>query len=228
MNLMILTEKNTGTEGRHFMAEHPTPQRGFYDVNGEKLPRVTTVLNVLAKPGLEKWKHRIGLTEANRISRESSELGTRVHAALERVNRGETFDPDDETAPYVAPYREWLEANVRDVLMIEQFLVNQRDGYAGTADLVARMKDHRVMLIDLKTSNSIDGTYRLQTAAYLDALHDMDHDVHGRLIVNTPSRQPGVLKTVEFDDYDRDLRAWKACLRLFRWNERHKDAWRNY
>lgn len=204
----------------------PQPANGFYTVNGERLPRVTTVLNVLAKPGLEDWKRRVGIDEANRISREAAGLGTRVHAALERVNRGESFTPDEEMAPFVTAYQEWFERNVRDVLAVERFLVHQRDGYAGTADLLVRLVDGRTPLIDLKTSNSIDGTYRLQTAAYVDALHENGEECDGRVIVNLPSRQPGTLKVFTYDDYDRDLRAWRAVLRLWRWNERHKDDWR--
>lgn len=209
-------------------ARPPAPSNGYYLVDGERLPRVTTVLTVLAKPGLESWKRRIGIDEANRISREAAELGTRVHAVLERLNRGEPYEADPEMAPFVDAYRGWFESAVDQVLAVEQFLVHRAHGYAGTADLVVRLKDGRTVLVDLKTSNSIDGTYRLQTAAYVDALHEADWECDGRVIVNLPSRQPGVLKTVEFDDYPRDLKAWRAILRLYRWHERHKDDWRKY
>lgn len=208
-----------------------TPQliRGAYHYRGHVLPRVTSVLNVIAKPGLEAWRHKVGLEESRRISREATALGTRVHEACERAARAlphRYVDPDPKMDVFVQAYNDWLHDNVKQVLAVERFVWHDQHLYAGTADLVVLLNDGRRLLADLKTSNSLDGNYRLQTIAYADALAEMEEPVDGRLVLRLPTRDPGALYVHEYDDDVRDLAAWRAALRLYRWNERHKDAWK--
>lgn len=214
------------------MTDTPRLVNGAYEYNGQRLPRVTTVLGILSKPGLEKWKHRVGLVEAERVSREAAGLGTEIHAACEYIARchmaGDLplMGPPPHLRSFVEAYHGWLAENVEAVESVEQFVYHPRDLYAGTADLTVRLRDGRRMLVDIKSSNSIDGSYRLQTSAYADALDALGEPVDGRMIVNLPSRRPGVLNVIEYDDDARDLKAWKAALRLWRWNQRHADDWK--
>lgn len=208
----------------------PNPRivAGAYEIDGARYPRVSAVLDILHKPGLQAWKLRVGAEESERVSREATGLGTQVHALLEQVNRGggQRVVTTQALLPYVDAYVAWFAAHVARVLHVEKLVIHEQHGYAGTADLVAEMRDGRVLLIDLKTSNSLTGEYRLQCAAYADALAYMGEPVDGRMVVNLPSRRPGELRTIEYDDDERDLRAWRACLRLYKWHERHKDDWR--
>lgn len=211
------------------MTDVPQLIRGAYHYQGHILPRVTTVLNIIDKPGIRAWEHRIGVDEARRIGREATEMGTRVHAACERAVRAlphRYVDPSEQLDPFVQAYNDWLHEEVRQVVAVERFVWHSRHLYAGTADLVVLLNDGRRMLADLKTSNSLSGSYRLQLAAYADALAEMGEPVDGRLVLRLPSREPGRLYVHPFDDDDRDLAAWRAALRLYRWNERHKDAWK--
>ena len=78
------------------------PQLSRVEVNGQRqytldglnpVPSVTTILSATAdKTVLIEWRKRVGDEEANRISRESAGLGTKVHGALERHIKGEQWD----------------------------------------------------------------------------------------------------------------------------------------
>lgn len=214
------------------MADPPRLVNGRYVLDGLVLPRVTEVLSVISKPGLEAWKHKIGQDEARRVSQQATAFGTLVHRMCEDYNRGvdpvwaREHEQADTLRRFGEAYATWLQTSVSRTVHIEHFVYHRRHVYAGTADLVAVLRDGRKMLVDLKTSNSLDATYRLQTMAYALALEEMGEPVDGRLVVQMPSRRPGELYVTEYDDDVRDRKAWLACLRLWRWNDRRKDDWK--
>ncbi len=199
-----------------------------YEVEGTVYPRVSTILNIIAAPGLEAWRHKVGLEESRRIGREAAGLGTRVHGACEAISRGGGIVAhDDDLAEFIQVYEAWFHRNVAEVVAVEQFVWSAKYGYAGTLDLIADLKDGRRALVDLKTSQTVSETHRLQTAAYqLAALeaHEIGCDV--RLIVQMPSRKPGELYVTEFDDDAGDQRAWRATLALYKWQRRHAGMWK--
>lgn len=217
-----------------------TDQPRHYTIDGKPYPRVSTVLDVLAKPGIEAWRRRVGPAEAERISREATTLGTAVHDALERVAlsyAGAALDMStvaDEHAPYMRAFADWLDANVAKVLITERRVVHRTHGYTGTFDLAVVLRDERLAIIDHKTSNSIDALYRLQLSAYADALRDeAEHGtweagpVDARLVLRFPSRQGGrALYVHEYPDHAGDLRLWQSALRLYKFQERERDAWK--
>ena len=137
------------------------------------LPSVTTILDILDKPGLNRWKMRVGPEEAERVGAETSAEGARIHDLIaqwiivymnkEYVRPLETPGDDWEVAAEQAgifeedfymlqPTLEWLQENVsRDhPVMSELSLVHQM-GYAGTIDIACNDTDGNRMLIDMKT-----------------------------------------------------------------------------
>ena len=77
---------------------YPTSTRALYngkrlyDVNNEKLPSVTTILEA-TKPqseidSLNRWKQKVGERQAEIISRESRERGSSMHDYLEKFLLG--------------------------------------------------------------------------------------------------------------------------------------------
>lgn len=167
-----------------------------YRLDGRPVPGVTTLIGKgLPKPGLPYWAARVvaEYVEANfdqvradysRMSRgefigglkgrpwaerdAAAVRGTRVHAFGERVAHGEAVDVPEALVPMVSGYADWLDEHSVEPILTETMLANRAQWYAGTTDLVARV-DGRVMLLDLKTSRSIHGSYALQCAAYAHA-----------------------------------------------------------
>ena len=211
----------------------PTLTRRGYELGGRILPRVSTILNTIAKPGLEAWKRRVGDEEAARISEQAKVLGTAIHAACEQINRGgrERLPMETDFAPEVVPfalaYYGWFLEYVAEVVACERPVASARMGYGGTLDLLARLHDGRLCLIDLKSGKSVDGLARLQLAAYALALEEMDGTrVDGRLVVHLPSDRPGTLHVVEYDDAEAEALTWRALVRVYQWWAAHKDDWK--
>ena len=72
-------ERVTTAEGRKYVGDDNIP-----------VPSVTTILDKTSdKTALIAWRKRVGEEEANRVSRESAGLGTKVHNAIEKHILGE-------------------------------------------------------------------------------------------------------------------------------------------
>ena len=64
-----------------------------YDVNGSRLPSVTTILGATKNQQfLKEWKAKVGEQEADRIKNLSSKRGTSMHKFLEHYVQGTGYD----------------------------------------------------------------------------------------------------------------------------------------
>lgn len=152
---------------------------------GERFTSVTTILSVLNKPFLVGWAakeaaqyaltHHEELREMTaadaikRISRAhkdiaqvSSELGTRVHACVERSIDGQ---PPLETPDHMRFFDAWKLVFKPEFLLSEKTVFNRAEGYAGTFDFVARIGEANI-IIDVKTGKAVYPEVALQLAAY--------------------------------------------------------------
>ena len=156
-----------------------------YTVDGEErgLPSVTTVLGQTQpkekQESLERWRSRVGLREAQKITRDAAIRGTAMHKYLEDLIRGARsldLTPLGVEATRMAEII--VEQGLNDcseIYGIEAPLFYP-DLYAGSVDMVALHND-QVSIIDFKQTNKpkqrewIDD-YMLQMAAY-----GMAHDI---------------------------------------------------
>ena len=117
----------------------------YYEVDsGRKYPSVTTVISkeVFNFRKLNQWKETVGLEEANKVTRQASGLGTKVHKLNELYFSKEApkKEPEPEVISRHNLYLPFLD-NVKP-LYIEQEIYweticqDQYMGFAGTPDLV--------------------------------------------------------------------------------------------
>ena len=162
-----------------------------YTIDGsqKKLPSVTTVLGQTQpkekQESLERWRQRVGLREAQKITRDAAIRGTAMHKYLEDLIRGERsldLTPLGVEATKMAEII--VDRGLNDcseIYGIEATLF-YRGLYAGSVDLIANYKD-TLSIIDFKQTNKPKqrewiGDYFLQMAAY-----GMAHDaVYGTSI----------------------------------------------
>ena len=185
-----------------------------YDVNGIKLPSVTTILSrTKDQKKLQEWRNRVGNNEADRVMNLSSSRGTAMHKFLEAyvLQKGyEDLTELGKTAKKMAskviqiglePVDEWYGS---EVTLFYPGL------YAGATDLVCRHNGLDT-IVDFKQANKpkrkewIDD-YHLQIAAYAMA-HDHVHGSQirqGVIMMCTPD-----LYYQEFKIADEELRHWK-------------------
>jgi len=164
-------ERVTTKEGRKYVGDDNVP-----------VPSVTTVLDKTSdKTALIAWRKRVGDDEANRISRESAGLGTKVHDALEKHILGEQVTFGTNMVSVMAKEMSELVINegfknIDEVWGTEIGLIAP-GLYAGTTDCVGLHKGDEA-IIDFKTSKKIKKEewiedYFLQCCAYALAHNEM-------------------------------------------------------
>src|SRR5688572_9542509 len=98
-------------------------QRSYYEKEGSHYPRVTHILKVLNKPGLDRWRGKHGNEEADAKSREGSRIGREFHKFASQIARGEHTDRFWQ-APYeyrfmTEAYIDWIHENVSEIVQSE-------------------------------------------------------------------------------------------------------------
>ena len=186
----------------------------LYDVNGTRLPSVTTILGKTKNQQfLKDWKAKVGEQEAERIKNVSSSRGTAMHKFLENYITGVGYD--DLTA-----LGQEAKAMANKVIEVGLTPVEEYFGsevtlyypglYAGSTDLVC-VHNNRETVVDFKQANRPKKKewiedYYLQIAAYAMA-HDYVHNSNieqGVIMVCTPD-----LYYQEFKVEGPELRRYK-------------------
>ena len=205
-----LKEKYTYVDATR-IEEHGTR---LYDVNGSRLPSVTTILGATKdQQFLKDWKAKVGEKRAEEIKNHSSRRGTSMHKFLESYVTGVGYDDLTELGQEAKPMAE-------KVIEIGLAPVEEYYGsevtlyypglYAGSTDLVC---NHNGLesIVDFKQSNRPKKKewvedYYLQIAAYAMA-HDYVHGSkirQGVIMMCTPD-----LYYQEFRITDHELRQYK-------------------
>jgi genome maintenance exonuclease 1 len=168
----------------------------LYDVNGSRLPSVTTILGKTKNQEfLKDWKEKVGEAEAERIKNVSSSRGTAMHKFLENYITGVGYD--DLTA--LGQEAKAMAQKVIDVGLtpVEEYYGSEvtlyyPGLYAGSTDLVC-LHNSRETIVDFKQANRAKKKewiedYYLQIAAYAMA-HDYVYQSkieQGIIMVCTP------------------------------------------
>jgi hypothetical protein len=128
--------------------------RKYRTPEGIDLPSITTVLSILSRDSIAKWRKRVGAEEANRISYRASTRGTSVHAIIEKyINNDENFK-DGYTPDIISSFLDLkpiLDGRIGKVFAQEAPLYSTHLGVAGRVDCVAEF-DGKLSIIDFKTS----------------------------------------------------------------------------
>jgi len=194
--------------------QHTDQGSRSYDINGARLPSVTTILGKTKNQDfIKKWKAKVGETEAERIKNHSSQRGTAMHKFLESHVLGTGYDDltwiGQEAKPMAKKIIEIGLTPVEEYYGSEVTLYYP-GLYAGSTDLVC---NHNGLdtIVDFKQANRPKKLewiedYFLQIAAYCMA-HDAVYQSEirqGIIMVCTPD-----LYYQEFKFQDADLRNWK-------------------
>ncbi|MCP5524105.1 MAG: hypothetical protein H7A46_21415 [Verrucomicrobiales bacterium] len=208
-------------------------------------PSVTSILGVLAKPGLEKWKlNQVALATlrapkqeqesedywCNRVRdaafaqvEQAADRGTAIHAALELAMTGEPYDP--ELAVYIEPVLKWKAQTGIEIVERELRVVNHAHGFAGTADVLFRYGQAGIGILDYKTRTTKPGekvvaydNQAMQLAAYA-ATYWGEENIERVLAANVfiSTTEPGRMEVVKHETLPRDWQAFKLVAALWRY-----------
>ena len=205
--------------------------RHYLDSNNKPVPSVTTVLSGTSKSkdGLLQWRIRVGEEEAERIIKQSTDIGTAVHEAIENYLNGKFWDNFEETHDQLLAKK-----------MSNKFIIDGLKGiteiwglevglvldnlYAGTADCVGEYQGIPT-LIDFKTAKKIKKRewiedYFLQGCAYANAHNVMFGTKIEQIVILMVDRnaifQEFIVRPTEFNFLTRK---WKN--RLIEFNNKY-------
>ena len=160
-----------------------------YNVDGstERLPSVTTVLGETQeqskRDSLQRWRERVGVEEAKKITHAAATRGTSMHMYLEKYCLGEGYLDLTDTGNVAKHMAECIVDRGIDNRLTEIYgneaTLYYPGLYAGSVDLVGQ-HDGDIAIIDFKQTNKPKqrewiGDYFLQMAAYGMA-HDAVYD----------------------------------------------------
>jgi hypothetical protein len=142
--------------------------------DGTRVPGVTTILNVIAKPALISWANRMGLDGINTSKHvdELADIGTLAHAMIAHFLGGPSPDLDDYSKNQidraensVLSFHEWAKGKTIHTRFNERQMVSKALKYGGTCDWIGVI-DGEMTLLDLKTGKAIYDEMLYQVAAY--------------------------------------------------------------
>lgn len=143
-------------------------------------PSVSAILQLLAKPGLEKWKGQQTVLATEKLKRtkgesdeyfvgrcleaafkqvdDAAKLGGDIHSEMDRfLGYGweQPFEPHEKLAPYVRPALAWMKEKDIHVESPETVVVNPEHGFAGTSDAPFRwMSGKGIGVLDFKSKKT--------------------------------------------------------------------------
>ena len=205
--------------------------RFYLDSKNHPVPSVTTVLNKTSnkEDSIQQWRNRVGEEEANRIIKQSTDIGTMVHEALELyLNEQEWRNFSDNQDGVLAKRmtEKFIESglnSITEVWGLEVGLI--LDGlYAGTADCVGKINGVP-SLIDFKTARKMKKRewiedYFLQCCAYANAHNVMFNTDINQIVILMIDRdlifKEFIVKPTEFNILTK---LWKK--RLIDFHNKH-------
>lgn len=165
-------------------------------------------------------------TAYRRKADKAADTGSLAHAWVEKyINakiKGEKEPEREEALALMTDnFVKWVEENKVKFLSSEQRVFSKKSWYAGTYDFDCEI-DGKIYLGDLKTSSGIYSEMFFQTAAYQNAIQEMNEPnevpIQGNIIVNC--RKDGKFDCQMTEEYEQNLKAFMGALAIYRrWGE---------
>ena len=125
----------------------------FYSTpDGKKYPSITTVVGFNTRQSIIAWRRRVGEEEANRISRESANRGTKIHTICENYLNNKPNYAEGHEEEHVSMFNQFQDAidRINNIKCQETGMYSDKLGVAGTVDCIAEF-DGKLSIIDFKT-----------------------------------------------------------------------------
>jgi hypothetical protein len=167
--------------------------------NDTGFPSVTEILS--------PWIDKSWFTE------EHAERGSMAHAAVAAEILGLYYPPiRQDWKGYVTSALRWIDDMVQDALLVEERLVDPHRRFCGKPDLLARLKDNTLCLVDFKTSKVAYNWWPIQVAAYraLASIHG-HHTTRGLCLRLREDGGPALV-TEYTSSHNRNLNVFHSAL----------------
>ena len=147
--------------------------------NGDWVPSITSVTSFYNRQIFAEWRQRVGVEEANRITKKATARGTDFHEAAQAYLENKELDWNNFRPAtqfmfhHAKPYLD----KINNIHAIERTLYSEYLGLAGRVDCIAEYEGE-LAVIDFKTSEKIKPekwieNYFVQEMFYASAYYEM-------------------------------------------------------
>ena len=162
------------------LKKRETPGCRLYELpSGQWVPSITSVTSFYNRQIFINWRKRVGIEEANRITKKATTRGTDFHEAAQAYLENRDLVWEDYLPAtkfmfhHAAPYLD----KINNIHAIERTLYSEYLGLAGRVDCIAEY-DGELAVIDFKTSEKIKPekwmeNYFVQEMFYASAYYEL-------------------------------------------------------
>jgi len=194
----VFTHVDHGIELPKLSRKTTDSGRKYFTPEGNAYPSITTVLSILSKDSIVKWRKRVGEEEANKISHQAATRGTSVHKLAEDyIDNVEDWDKDvlPNNLFTFSHLKTIIDEKVDNVWFQEEYLYSDKLECAGQVDCIAEY-DGVLSVIDFKTSRKPKKiewitNYFIQASFYAAAFYER---------TGVPIKQGVILIAVDHDN----------------------------
>ena len=139
------------------LKKRETPGCRLYELpDGQWVPSITSVTSFYNREIFVKWRKRVGIEEANRITKKATTRGTDFHEAAQAYleNRDLVWEDYLPATKFMFHHAKPYLDKINNIHAIERTLYSEYLGLAGRVDCIAEY-DGELAVIDFKTSEKI-------------------------------------------------------------------------
>ena len=147
--------------------------------NGDWVPSITSVTSFYNRQIFVNWRKRVGIEEANRITKKATTRGTDFHEAAQAYleNRDMVWENYLPATRFMFHHATPYLDRINNIHAIERTLYSEYYGLAGRVDCIAEY-DGELAVIDFKTSEKIKPekwleNYFVQETFYAAAYYEL-------------------------------------------------------
>ena len=177
--------------------------------DGQWVPSITSVTSFYNRQIFVKWRERVGLEEANRITKRATARGTDFHQVCQDYLENKELNWEDyqPLTKFMFYHLKPELDKINNIHAIERTLYSEYLGLAGRVDCIAEY-DGELAVIDFKTSDKIKPeewieNYFVQETFYAAAYYELTGKVVKKLItlMVTPGGEVKVFDKRNKGDY---------------------------
>ena len=191
--------------------------------SGERVPSVTTVLGILAKPALLDWAWRMGLEglDYRAVRDNAADIGTLAHYLIMCGLKGQSPDTTEYSAQDIEKaetclikYWEWSKSHKVEPIMVEMPLVSEQYRFGGTIDFFGKI-DSQPTLVDFKTGKAIYSEFFYQLAGYNQLLAEAGQTIGAIRILRVGRNEEEGFEERVIKKLDNQWQVFLNCLKIY-------------
>ena len=175
-----MTFKYCNFLGELELKKKETPGCRLYELpDGQWVPSITSVTSFYNREIFVKWRKRVGVEEANKITKKATSRGTDFHEVAQDylLNKELDWDNYKPLSKFMFHHLKPELDKINNIHAIERTLYSEYLGLAGRVDCIADY-DGELAVIDFKTSEKIKPeewleNYFVQEMFYASAYYEM-------------------------------------------------------